>query len=59
MRAHSESLRHGVAIMSERRVLVNTTLPAPIIAIFFGISGSFMDLAVGRPGDRLARAAAN
>jgi hypothetical protein len=44
--------------MSDRRVLVNTTLPAPIIAIFFGIFGSFMDLAVGRPGDRRARAAA-
>jgi len=26
-----------VAIMSDKSVLVNTTLPAPIIAIFFGM----------------------
>ena len=37
IRANSLPARAGVAMMSAMRVLQNTTLPAPIIAIFFAI----------------------
>ena len=42
IRANSLPARAGVAMMSAISVLQNTTLPAPIIAIFFPIVFPFL-----------------